>query len=82
MCTDQHDDGCQDDQQPAPASLGAPGQPREQDHEAQQARTEGRDPEQLFRIVARTARKMSPEGRARVLEEFDLPQELAAAFAA
>jgi hypothetical protein len=29
--------------------------------------------------VAKTARKMSPDGRARVLEEFDLPEDLAAA---
>lgn len=38
------------------------------------------DPEKLQKIVARTARKMSPEGRARVLREFDLPDELAAGF--
>ena len=31
-------------------------------------------------IVAKTARKMSPEGRSRVLAEFDLPEALAAAF--
>lgn len=31
-------------------------------------------------IVAKTARKMSPEGRARVLLEFPLPEPLAAAF--
>lgn len=41
----------------------------------------GRDAEQVFRIVARTARKMSAEGRARVSEEFDLPSELAPALA-
>jgi hypothetical protein len=40
------------------------------------------DPEKLDRIVARTARKMSPEGRARVLQEFDLPEGLAAHFRA
>lgn len=38
-------------------------------------------PERLERIVGRTARKMSPEGRARVLAEFDLPAPLDAAFA-
>lgn len=32
--------------------------------------------------TARSARKMSPEGPARVLVEFDLPDLLAAAFAA
>lgn len=41
---------------------------------------EGRDPEQVFRIVAKTARKMSAEGRARVVAEFDLPPELAPAL--
>lgn len=41
---------------------------------------EGRDPAELHRIVERTARKMSAEGRARVLAEFDLPDEVAAAF--
>lgn len=40
------------------------------------------DPEKLQRIVAKTARKMSPEGRARVLAEFDLPEAFAAAFRA
>ena len=38
-------------------------------------------PEEVERIVARTARKMSPEGRSRALAEFDLPPELAAAVA-
>jgi len=38
------------------------------------------DPEKLDRIVARTARKMSAEARARVLEEFDLPEALAEKF--
>lgn len=36
--------------------------------------------EKLDRIVTRTARKMSATGRARVLEEFDLPEVLAAKF--
>ena len=40
----------------------------------------GRDAEELERIVLKTARKMSPEGRARVLDEFDLPEPFAAAF--
>ncbi|MFB9149778.1 DUF4202 domain-containing protein [Roseovarius ramblicola] len=38
------------------------------------------DPEKLDRIVARTARKMSDAGRARVLQEFDLPEGFAAHF--
>ncbi len=38
------------------------------------------DPEKLRRIVVRTARKMSDAARARVLDEFKLPEELAAAF--
>jgi len=38
-------------------------------------------PEALEKIVARTARKMSAEGRARVLDEFDLPEPFATAFA-
>jgi hypothetical protein len=42
---------------------------------------DGREPEELARIVAKTARKMSPEGRARALAEFDMPDALAAAFA-
>lgn len=37
-------------------------------------------PEALLKIVQRTARKMSVEGRARVLAEFDLPEPFAAAF--
>lgn len=41
---------------------------------------EGRDAEALMTIVEKTARKMSPEGRARALAEFDLPEPLAAAF--
>ncbi len=44
--------------------------------------SEGRNPEQVFRIVAKTARKMSDEGRARVADEFDLPPELAPALTA
>ncbi|MGH1353453.1 MAG: DUF4202 domain-containing protein [Thalassovita sp.] len=39
-------------------------------------------PEALEKIVARTARKMSAAGRARVLEEFDLPAPFDAAFGA
>ena len=38
------------------------------------------DPEAIEKIVIKTARKMSPEGRARVLDEFDLPGPLVAAF--
>ncbi|MBZ0123567.1 MAG: DUF4202 domain-containing protein [Roseovarius sp.] len=38
------------------------------------------EPEKLRKIVARTARKMSAGARARVLAEFDLPEELAAGF--
>jgi hypothetical protein len=40
----------------------------------------GRDGEELLDIVTKTARKMSPEGRARVLAEFPLPEPFAAAF--
>ncbi|NOD92348.1 DUF4202 family protein [Ruegeria sp. HKCCD4884] len=36
--------------------------------------------EKIQSIVEKTARKMSPEGRARVLNEFDLPEKQAAAF--
>ncbi|WP_037308268.1 DUF4202 domain-containing protein [Ruegeria halocynthiae] len=36
--------------------------------------------EKIQRIVEKTARKMSADGRARVLSEFDLPDHLAAAF--
>ena len=39
-----------------------------------------RDAEQTLDIVRKTARKMSEAGRARVLQEFDLPEPLAAAF--
>lgn len=41
---------------------------------------EGRDAEATLDIVRKTARKMSVAGRARVLEEFALPEALAAAF--
>lgn len=41
---------------------------------------EGRAPEAVTDIVAKTARKMSAEGRARALAEFDLPDALADAF--
>lgn len=41
----------------------------------------GREPDKVFHIVAKTARKMSAEGRARVAAEFDLPEELAPALA-
>ena len=37
-------------------------------------------PEKIESIVRKTARKMSDASRARVLEEFDLPEELASAF--
>ena len=37
-------------------------------------------PEKVQRIVEKTAFKMSEDGRARVLQEFDLPESLAAAF--
>ena len=37
-------------------------------------------PEALLKIVQKTARKMSPEGRARALAEFALPEPFAAAF--
>ncbi|MEX0316308.1 MAG: DUF4202 domain-containing protein [Ruegeria sp.] len=36
--------------------------------------------EKIQRIVEKTARKMSAEARVRTLEEFDLPEDLAAAF--
>lgn len=36
--------------------------------------------EKVLDIVAKTARKMSPEARARALQEFDLPEDLAATF--
>ena len=37
--------------------------------------------DKVLRIVEKTARKMSEEGRVRVLREFELPAPLAAAFA-
>lgn len=40
-----------------------------------------RSAEELPEIIAKTARKMSAGARARVLAEFDLPPDLAAAFA-
>ncbi len=40
----------------------------------------GRDQDALLKIVQKTARKMSAEGRARVLTEFTLPDALAASF--
>lgn len=42
---------------------------------------EGREPDQIFRIIAKTSRKMSAEGRTRVAAEFDLPAELVPALA-
>lgn len=39
-------------------------------------------PEKILRIVEKTARKMSQNARTRVLAEFDLPEDLAAAFEA
>jgi Domain of unknown function (DUF4202) len=41
-----------------------------------------RDPAEVQDIVTKTARKMSSEGRARVLAEFALPETLATAFRA
>lgn len=41
-----------------------------------------RDRASVIEIVGKTARKMSPEGRARVLAEFDLPSDLAVAVKA
>ena len=40
----------------------------------------GREPGALLDIVEKTARKMSAEGRARALVEFDLPEPFATAF--
>lgn len=37
-------------------------------------------PDALLKIVQKTARKMSPDARARALAEFDLPEPFAAAF--
>lgn len=42
----------------------------------------GRDPDELMRIVERTARKMSAMARARTLTEFTIPEPFAAAFRA
>ncbi|GMG84661.1 hypothetical protein LNKW23_38770 [Paralimibaculum aggregatum] len=42
---------------------------------------EGRASEEVLRIAAKTARKMSAEGRARVRAEFALPEPFAGAFA-
>lgn len=39
-------------------------------------------PEKIQRIIEKTAVKMSTEGRARLLKEFSLPENLAAAFRA
>jgi hypothetical protein len=39
-----------------------------------------RDPAEVLDIVQKTARKMSAEGRARALAEFDLPDDLASAL--
>ncbi len=39
-------------------------------------------PEKVQSIVEKTARKMSAKARARALQEFDLPEDLAAAFKA
>ncbi len=39
-------------------------------------------PEKILRIVEKTARKMSQSARTRALAEFDLPEDLAAAFEA
>lgn len=43
---------------------------------------DGRDAASLEKIVAKTARKMSAEARARALKEFDLPEPFAASFRA
>lgn len=43
---------------------------------------EGRDSDHVHRIASKTARKMSAEGRARALAEFDLPARLRPAFEA
>lgn len=39
-----------------------------------------RDPDEMLRIVEKTARKMSPMARARALTEFAIPEPFAAAF--
>ncbi len=43
---------------------------------------EGRDPDHVLKIVTKTARKMSAEGRSQALSEFDMPESFAAAFRA
>lgn len=43
---------------------------------------EGRDPEELQRIVEKTARKMSAQARMIALTEFDIPEPFAEAFRA
>ncbi len=40
----------------------------------------GKDPDHLLKIVEKTARKMSAEGREKALAEFALPQPFAALF--
>ena len=40
----------------------------------------GKDPDHLFKIVEKTARKMSAYGRAKALKEFGLPEPFAALF--
>ncbi len=42
--------------------------------------SKGRDPEQVFGIVGKTARKMSAEGRARAATESERPAELVPAL--
>ena len=39
-----------------------------------------RDPDEMLRIVEKTARKMSPMARARALGEFAIPERFASAF--
>ena len=39
-----------------------------------------KEPDHLLKIVQKTARKMSAEGRAKALEEFRLPEPFAALF--
>ena len=39
-----------------------------------------RDPDEMLRIVEKTARKMSPMARARALSEFAIPEPFATAF--
>lgn len=43
---------------------------------------EGRDAQELQRIVEKTARKMSEPARAIALKEFDIPEPFASAFRA